>query len=51
MIPFPLTMQILHDNLSKLYKNVILYNETMVVSLEDIRFFRKTALSFGIMYI
>ena len=41
MIPFPLTMQILHDNLSKLYKNVILYNETMVVSLEDIRFFSK----------
>lgn len=41
MIPFPLTMQILHDNLSELYKNVLLYNETMVVSPEDVRIFDK----------
>lgn len=39
MIPFPLTMQILDDNLSEFYKQILPYNETMSVSLEDVRLF------------
>lgn len=39
MIPFPLTIQILNDNLSEFYQNITLYNEFMSVALEDVRLF------------
>lgn len=39
MIPFPLNMQILNDNLSEVYQNILIYNETMSASLEDVRLF------------
>ena len=39
MIPFPLSMQIIEDNLSDKYHNIILYNINLSFSLEDVRLF------------
>ena len=39
MIAFPLSMQIIEDNLSDKYHNIILYNINLSFSLEDVRLF------------